>query len=69
MPTGQAVHVQRNNEARSCYHCCGGEAVSITYSEFVFVALGIKHTMRMRNIAICGLPRSTTFFHINSQTA
>jgi len=34
--------------------------------EFMIVALGIQHAMRMRHIVICGFPRSTTFFRIIS---
>jgi len=40
--------------------------MSITYSDYLFVALGIQHAKRMRHIVICGLPHSTTFFHITS---
>ena len=32
------------------------KAISITYSECVFVALVIRHAMCMRHIDICGLP-------------
>jgi len=60
------MHVERNNDVRSCNRCCSGEAMSITYSEGAFVALGIQHVMRMRHIVICDLPSSTVFSHIIS---
>jgi len=60
------MYVKCNNEARSCNHCCSGKAMSITQVVCAFVALGIRHAMRMRHIIICGLPRSATFFHIIS---
>jgi hypothetical protein len=50
-------------------HCFRGKAISITYYECVFLALGIHHAMRMRNIFICGLPGCTIFFRIISQIA
>ena len=46
------MYVQRNIEVRSCNNCCSGKAVSIAYSECVFLALGIQHAMRMRRIIL-----------------
>jgi hypothetical protein len=43
--------------------------MSITYSECVFVDLGIHHAMRMRLVVICGPPGSTIFFHVILKTA
>jgi len=54
--TRQAPYVWRNSGARSCYHCCSGTPISITYSQCASVALGIQHAKRMRHIVICGLP-------------
>jgi hypothetical protein len=36
---------------------------SVTYSECVFVALGIEPAIRMGHIVICGLHGSAVFFH------
>jgi hypothetical protein len=37
--TRKAIYASRNIEEFSGNHCCNGKAVSITYSEFVFVFL------------------------------
>ena len=63
--TRQAMHVLRNIEARSYNYCCRGKAISITYSESVFVALGIQHAMLMLHIVICGLPGCAIFFTLS----
>jgi hypothetical protein len=65
--TREAMYFLCNFDARSHNPCCRGEAISITYSECVFVALVIQHAKRMRRIiVICGLSGSTIFFHIVS---
>jgi hypothetical protein len=56
------MYVSRNVEVHSCNHCCSGKAISIAYSEYVFVALGIQRAMSMRHIVVCGLSGSTIFF-------
>jgi hypothetical protein len=61
--TRQAMHVECNIKAPCCNHCCNGKAISITYSEGVFAALGIQHTKRMRHVVICGLPGSKILPH------
>jgi len=60
------MYVQRNIEARLCNHCVSGNAVSLIYSECMYVALGIQHAMHVRHIAICGIFGSAIFFHIIS---
>jgi hypothetical protein len=59
--------VQHNTEACLHSHCCCGKAISIPYSECIFVALVIQQAMRMRRIFICGLSGPTVFFHIHTQ--
>jgi predicted glycosyltransferase len=53
---------KRNIKARSRNHCHRGKAISITYSECVFVALGIQHAKRMLHIIICSLTSSIIHF-------
>jgi len=65
LDTRQAMYLQRNVEARSCSHCCSGKAISVKYSERVFVALGIQYDMRMRHIVICGRPALQYFLTLS----
>jgi hypothetical protein len=46
------MYVYYNIEALSRNHYCSGKAISITYSERGFVALGIQHAMRVRCIML-----------------
>ena len=60
--------VYRNIKARSCKHCLSGKAIGVTYSECVFVALGIQPVMRMRCVVslyvacLSTLSQKTTLF-------
>ena len=54
----KAMYIKRNNEERLCNHCCSGRAISITYSECVFVALAIQHALGICHIVISSLPIS-----------
>jgi len=61
--TRQGIYVSRYLGARSCNHFCNGKAINITYSDCVFIALGIQHAMCMRNIVIWGMRGCTIVFH------
>jgi hypothetical protein len=43
---------KRYVEAPSRNHSCHGKSISITYSECVFVALGVQHAKRIRRIIV-----------------
>ena len=44
-----------NVEVNLHNHCCGGNVISITYSECVSVALVVQHAKRMRSIILSSL--------------
>jgi len=48
---GQRTY-KRNNEERSCNHCCRGRARSTTYSECVSAAFVMQQVRRMRPIIL-----------------
>jgi Na+/glutamate symporter len=60
------MYVYSNTVARLCNHCCSGKTISITYSEFVCVALCSQHEKRMCRIilssVVClALPNFSTY--------
>ena len=65
----QAMYVYCDSEARFCNRCFSGIAISNTYSENVFVALGIQNAMCKRHFVICDLPGFTIFFSTFLYTA
>ena len=46
----QSLDLWTNTETRSRNHCFRGKAISITYSECVFVALVIQHVKHVRDV-------------------
>lgn len=66
---GNVCKFKRNIQAPSRNHCRLGKAVSITYPEKAFVALGIHNAMSMRQTVICSQSDSTIISHIISRKA
>ena len=64
-----ARYVSRNIEKHSRNHCCSRKAASITYSEWVFVAISFLHALHIHHIAICFLSDCAVFFHVISLMA
>ena len=52
----------RYTEGHSLEHCCGVRAISITYSECIFVTSIIQHAKRMRGIMSSVAPLSLLCF-------
>jgi hypothetical protein len=61
----QAIDVWRNIEGRSCSHCYSGKTISITYCEFVFVALGIIVQCACAILSSVACPAVQYFSHIS----
>jgi hypothetical protein len=49
------MHVQCNTEARSSNRCCRRKAISITYSECLFVALFIQRAKDMHRVVLSSM--------------
>jgi hypothetical protein len=47
------MHVQCNIETRSCNLCCSEKTIGITYSEHVFVALGMQCACTILSSVAC----------------
>ena len=58
---------QNDGLETSCGKCLKHDRNNLYVCVCVFVALGIQHAMCLRNIIICGLPRSTIFYHFISK--
>jgi len=50
--TNRTKYAERIIEARSCKHSHSGKVINITCSEYVTVALGVRHTMRMPRVIL-----------------
>jgi hypothetical protein len=59
------VIVYRSIETRSCNRCWSGKVLNITYSDYIFVALGIQHAICMFHNVICDLADPRTFFQVS----
>ena len=66
--TREAITYGVNVEARSRNHCCHGEAIPVTCSECVSVALIIQHAVRMPHIVSSVACLAVQYFHTSSHT-
>jgi hypothetical protein len=68
-PKHGALHVTGQDELDGVILYVCWLMISVTYSECVFVAVGIQRAMHKRSIVIRVLSSSTLFFHVISSTA
>jgi hypothetical protein len=62
------MHIGRISVAPSCRHCCSGKSIYITYTECVFVVLGIHlviplHHILLSFVACLALQDFSMLFH------
>jgi len=61
----KTVNIYRNIDSRSCNSCCSGKDLNITYSKYIYLALGIQHAMCMCHNVIRDLSDPRIFFHVS----
>jgi len=64
----QSVYINNYTKAGSYNNCCSSIAINVTYSDYVFIALGIQRAM-MSHTVISGLSGFTIFFYVISYKA
>jgi hypothetical protein len=62
----QSVYIQHNILVRSCYPCCSENVIGITFSECLFVVLGVQHAIPLCHVKLSPMVcPAVTYFSIS----